>query len=158
MILLSAILLRRGGDEAMVMTILFCELFFFLIFGGVMIASHWKVLEKAGQEGWKCLIPFYGTYVMVTEVAGKDTNHFILHLIPIVNIYATVVTYMAIAKSFGKDDGFGIGMFFLGIIFWPMLAFGKNNLYIGPGGVPKQPTVDNSITPNWQSPNNPANN
>jgi len=40
-----------------------------------------------------------------------------------------------ISKSFGKDEGFTVGMIFLGIVFWPILAFG-NAQYIGPYGDP----------------------
>jgi hypothetical protein len=37
-------------------------------------------------------------------------------------------------KSFGKSTGFGIGLVFLGFIFFPMLGFGDAT-YIGPNGV-----------------------
>ena len=57
-----------------------------------------------------------------------------LIFIPIVNIYIIFVIMIAIAKSFGKDTGFGIGLVFLGFIFWPILGFG-NATYIGPNGV-----------------------
>jgi mannose/fructose/N-acetylgalactosamine-specific phosphotransferase system component IID len=32
---------------------------FMLIFAVFMIAAMWKIYEKAGQEGWKAIIPFY---------------------------------------------------------------------------------------------------
>jgi ABC-type transport system involved in multi-copper enzyme maturation permease subunit len=38
---------------------------------------------------------------------------------------------ISLAKSFGKSSGFGIGLLLLGVVFFPMLAFG-NNRYIGP--------------------------
>ncbi len=28
-----------------------------------MIVSYWKLFNKAGERGWKCLIPFYNDYV-----------------------------------------------------------------------------------------------
>ena len=31
---------------------------------------------------------------------------------------------IAVAKSFGKGDGFGIGLGLLGFIFYPILGFG----------------------------------
>lgn len=52
----------------------------------------------------------------------------------IANIYIAFVILMALAKSFGKETGFGIGLFFLGFIFFPMLGFGDAK-YIGPNGV-----------------------
>jgi hypothetical protein len=38
---------------------------------------------------------------------------------------------IALAKSFGKGAGYGIGCVFLGFIFIPMLGFGSAK-YIGP--------------------------
>ena len=35
-----------------------------------------------------------------------------------------------IAKNFGKDSGFTVGLIFLGIVFWPILGFGDAQ-YIG---------------------------
>lgn len=146
----------RSSDE-MFMTILICEMLIIIPVAVFMIVCMWKIFEKAGQEGWKAIIPIYGTYIMVTKIAGKDDNHFVLHLIPIINIYATIVTYMAVAKSFGKDDGFGIGLFLLGIVFWPWLAFSKEINYVGPGGVAKVQDSTNSLTTDWQNPDKPSN-
>jgi len=36
-----------------------------------------------------------------------------------------------LAKSFGQSAGFGIGLIFLGFIFFPMLGFGSAR-YLGP--------------------------
>ena len=40
-----------------------------------------------------------------------------------------------ISKSFGKDEGFTVGLILLGIVFWPILGFGDAR-YIGPYGDP----------------------
>ena len=55
--------------------------------------------------------------------------------IPIVNIVYLIWMYNMISKSFGKDEGFTVGMLFLGIVFWPILAFGSAQ-YLGPYGDP----------------------
>lgn len=39
-----------------------------------------------------------------------------------------------LSKSFVKDVGFTLGLFFLGFIFFPILGFGSAK-YIGPGGI-----------------------
>jgi hypothetical protein len=36
----------------------------------------------------------------------------------------TIVVSIDVAKGFGKGTGFGIGLFFLGFIFYPVLSFG----------------------------------
>lgn len=144
-------------DPKLFFIILICEMIVIIPIMVFMIICMWKIFTKAGQEGWKCLVPFYGTYVLTCEIAGKDTTTFVLRLIPIINIYAAIVTYMALAKSFGKDDGFGFGLFFLGIVFFPWLAFSKTIKYIGPGGINQPKDSDNSLTTNWQNPDKPSN-
>ena len=29
------------------------------------VAGYWKLFQKAGEKGWKSLIPFYSSYVML---------------------------------------------------------------------------------------------
>jgi hypothetical protein len=43
--------------------------------------------------------------------------------IPIANLVVAIITMIAIAQNFGKGTGFGIGLVFLGFIFFPILAF-----------------------------------
>ena len=89
-----------------------------------MIASQWKVFAKAGQPGWACLIPIYNIYVMI-QIAKKPVWWLaIILLVPLVNIIFLIMLLHEISKAFGKDAGFTVGLLFLGIIFWPILAFG----------------------------------
>ena len=39
----------------------------------VYIVGMWKLFVKAGEAGWKCLIPFYGTYVL-GKIATKKMS------------------------------------------------------------------------------------
>ncbi|HEY0513616.1 MAG TPA: DUF5684 domain-containing protein, partial [Thermoanaerobaculia bacterium] len=59
-----------------------------------------------------------------TLIAGRDILWFILSLIPFVNIVAAVLISLDVARKFGKDTLFGIGLAFLGFIFYPILGFG----------------------------------
>ena len=95
---------------------------FYLAIIVLMIVSVWKVFEKAGQPGWAALVPIYNLYIMVV-IAKKEAWWIVLFLIPIVNWVAAIIINIEIAKKFGKDTGFGIGMALLGIVFWPLLAF-----------------------------------
>ncbi|MBD3638875.1 MAG: signal peptidase I [Crocinitomicaceae bacterium] len=88
----------------------------------LMVISGWKVFEKAGQPGWAILVPFYNLYIL-TVIAKKEAWWMILFFIPIVSIVAAIIINIEIAKNFGKDAGFGVGMALLGFIFWPLLAF-----------------------------------
>jgi hypothetical protein len=89
-----------------------------------MIAAMWKVFEKAGQPGWGVLIPIYNIYLLLV-IAGKPGWWIILFLIPLVNFVIAIIVYIDLAKNFGKDALFGLGLAFLGIIFWPILGFGN---------------------------------
>lgn len=97
-----------------------------------MIAALWKVFEKAGEEGWKAIIPFYNCYVLL-KIVGKPGWWLILFLIPIVNYVFIIWTYNMLSKSFGKEEGFTIGLVLLGIVFFPILGFGDAK-YLGPYG------------------------
>ena len=104
---------------------------FYIAFIIFIIASEWKTFEKAGQPCWASIIPVYNIYIM-SKIGG--VKNWWLIFIPIVNIYIIFVIMIAIAKSFGKDTGFGIGLVLLGFIFFPILGFGDAT-YIGPNGV-----------------------
>jgi hypothetical protein len=101
-----------------------CGLILPLAFVVVIIASLWKVFEKAGQPGWAAIIPIYNVYILTCEIAKKEIVWFILFLVPFVNIVASVLVSIEVAKKFGKSELFGVGLAFLGFIFYPMLAFG----------------------------------
>ena len=89
-----------------------------------ILAGIWKVFTKAGQPGWGVLVPIYNFYLM-TKIAQRPAWWLILMFIPVVNIIAAVVLSMDIAKHFGKGAGFGVGLAFLGFIFYPILGFGS---------------------------------
>ena len=89
-----------------------------------MIVVQWKVFEKAGKPGWGCIIPIYNIILMM-EIAGRPGWWFLLMLIPGVNIVVDIIVIFDISKAFGKGTGFGFGLLFLPIIFFPILAFGS---------------------------------
>jgi hypothetical protein len=98
----------------------------------VIVASVWKVFTKAGQPGWAAIVPIYNIIVLL-NIVGKPLWWIILFMIPLANIYAAFTVSVGLAKSFGKSTGFGLGLLFLGIIFFPMLGFGSAR-YLGPVG------------------------
>lgn len=90
----------------------------------VVLAGMWKTFEKAGQPGWGVLVPIYNIYLM-TKIAGRPGWWLVLLIIPLVNFVIAVILSVDIAKKFGKDVGFGVGLAFLGFIFYPILGFGE---------------------------------
>ena len=91
----------------------------------LMIISLWKIFKKAGKPGWASIIPIYNIYIMC-EIAEKEWWYVLLSCVPFANIYAMIVLYNGMAKRFGKSGGFVAGMILLPVIFFPMLAFGKD--------------------------------
>jgi len=116
-----------------------------------MIASMWKVFVKAGQPGWGCLIPIYNTYLM-TQIGGLEIIWFIFTFIPILNIVAAFKISFAIAENFGKSTGFGLGLVFLGFIFFPILAFGSAQYRGRMVAVPPAPPAEPSAVPPSETP------
>ena len=95
----------------------------------VVIAGAWKAFEKAGRPGWGVLIPIYNAYLMI-KIAGRPGWWLLLLLIPFLNIVFIIIVMIDIAKNFGRGALFGLGLAFLGFIFWPILGFGDAR-YIG---------------------------
>lgn len=101
-----------------------------LLIGLVVLAGVWKTFEKAGKPGWAAIIPIYNI-IVILEIAGKPLWWIILFLIPCVNIIVSLLVFIALAKSFGKSEVFGIGLWLFGFICFPILGFGDAK-YIGP--------------------------
>ena len=90
---------------------------------GFYAVTFWKIFEKAGEPSWTIFIPFYNLYKFV-KIADKPGYWAFLYCIPVVNIIISLLTNISIAQKFGKSEAFGIGLTFLDIIFYPILAFG----------------------------------
>ena len=93
------------------------------------IVAMWKIFEKAGKPGWAAIIPFYNIYVLF-EITWGNGWKFLFLLIPIANIVFAIITMVKLAKAFGKSGGFAVGLIFLSIIFYCILAFDKSE-YLG---------------------------
>lgn len=104
-------------------------LVFILAIAIFMIACMWKIYEKAGQPGWAAIVPIYNIIILL-KIVGKPWWWLLLMLIPIVNYIFLIWTVNLLSKSFGKSEGFTVGLILLGIVFYPILAFGPAQ-YIG---------------------------
>ncbi len=94
------------------------------------IIAGWKIFEKAEEEGWKILIPFYNTYTLF-RIAGRNGWGFLLMLIPIVNLFVALMIAIDLAKHYGKSTMFGvIALFLFQPIGMLILGFGDSK-YVG---------------------------
>lgn len=113
-----------------------------------MVICNWKLLEKAGEPGWKSLIPFYNVYTIADISLTKPTStvlfvifcvSYIFLCIPYIgpiflSMFLGVVEAIfnfALAKSFGCDVGMCIVSIFFSPIVRAILAFSKNVQYTG---------------------------
>ena len=103
----------------------------------LVIAGLWKIFVKAGKPGWAAIVPIYNIYTLI-EIVGRPTwwlALLLLAFVPVIGSLAVLavmfILYWDLAKSFGKDIGFAIGLTLLSPVFIPMLGFGSAQ-YIGP--------------------------
>ena len=88
----------------------------------VVLAAFWKIFEKAGEAGWKSLIPIYNLYLLCM-IAGKPGWWFILFMVPFIGVIINLLVCLGLANRFGKGGLYGVGLFLLGPIFYLHLAF-----------------------------------
>lgn len=96
----------------------------------VLLAAFWQIFEKAGQAGWKSLIPVYNILVFL-QIIDKPWWWILLFLLPPINLIFGIWAINLLAKRFGQSAWFTFGLLFLPYLFLPVLAFGKAQ-YINP--------------------------
>jgi Family of unknown function (DUF5684) len=101
-----------------------------IVFYAIAVIPFWVIFTKAGQQGWQALIPIYSTYILL-KIVGRPGWWLLLFLIPLVGFVILVIIYNDLSKSFGHGVGFTLGLIFLNLIFFYILAFGSST-YRGP--------------------------
>jgi len=99
--------------------------FIYFVFIAAVIVGWWVIFTKAGEAGWKSIIPIYNVIVLL-KIVGREWWWVLLMLIPVVNLIVWIIVALDLAKSFGRGTGFGIGLAFLSPIFSLILAFGSD--------------------------------
>ncbi len=126
---MPGVLLASGGGDAAIFVLIIVAIAYVVI----EIAGMWKVFVKAGQAGWKVLIPFYDIYIFL-KIIGRPGWWLILWFlfwIPFVALIVAIIISIDLSKSFNKGSGFAVGLIFLSFIFVPILGFGQAR-YAGP--------------------------
>ena len=107
-----------------------------LAFYVLIIVAQWKIFTKAGQEGWKALIPIYNVVVLY-KIIGLSPWLLLLYLLSVVpvvgwiiSIALSIVSTVKLAKAFNQSTAFIFGLLFLSPIFQMILGFGKAE-YVG---------------------------
>ena len=116
-----------------------------LIVWVLLIIALWKIFTKAGEQGWKSLIPIYNVYVYCKILGivkwfwialGVGLGSSILSAVPVLGAILAFANFVVMiifavfmarngAKAFGKSTGFAVGLFFLPNIFLLILGLGS---------------------------------
>ena len=98
---------------------------FLLAIAAFSIVCYWKIYTKAGEPGWACLVPIYN-FIIFLKIVNKPWWWLFLMIIPIVNLVLIIILLNRLSKSFGKGAGFTVGLLFVHVIFFAILAFDKS--------------------------------
>ena len=105
----------------------------------LLVIAQWKIFTKAGEAGWKSIIPFYNIAILykISNMSPWLVLVYIGTIIPILNIFAGIAIYVFtlyqkinLAKGFNKETGFTVGMIVLPTIYSLILGLGDSK-YIG---------------------------
>ena len=95
-------------------------------------AGLWGIFTKAGEAGWKILVPFYNLYIWL-KIVRKPLWWYIFLLIPFINVFVILLLVVEILKCFKKysllEQAAGVLFPF---IYLPYLAFSKEEKYHDP--------------------------
>ena len=149
--------------------------FLFVLFIAWLVFYYigmWKFYKKAGQEGWKCLIPFYNSYVMTVDMAGLKWYWFaitlggiILGSIPfigflflIVSVFAYVNIYYNLSKRLNKSTDWIVLTTLFGFVTLPLLGYMNNTTWNQAAPVDSDGLLTTMLNKNNNNSNNNNNN
>lgn len=119
----------------------------------LVVIAKWKIFKKAGEKGWKSIIPLYSDYItfklfwdvkyfwimigvsflygIVSGLVGnsEDPGLFFALFSFAVGVYLTVLNIQLLhrlSRSFGHGAGFTVGLIFLNNIFLLILGFNSD--------------------------------
>ena len=128
-------------------------LIFALVWWILQIIANWNIFTKAGEAGWKSIIPIYGDYVsykiawqtsyfwlsfilgiVASYVSSANLNEsiFLTVIATLLRIVIAVINIMycvKLSRAFGHGIGFAIGLILLQPIFLLILGFGSDQYY-----------------------------
>ncbi len=102
--------------------------FFSIFWFAAILLFNYMVFQKMDLVAWKGLVPGYNLYTLCEEFDGNGWRVF-LFLIPVYNVILWIKMGMKWARSFGKSNGFGVGIALLTPVFLAILALDEKACY-----------------------------
>ena len=119
----------------------------------IAIVTRWKIFTKAGEAGWKSIIPFLSGHInykicwkplfywisfvlgfvgsLLVQFYPDNTALLVVSLILLIaGAIVGIIQCVKLSKAFGHGGGYAVGLIFLAPIFMLILAFGKSQ-YVG---------------------------
>ena len=124
----------------------------------LLVIAQWRIFNKAGEKGWKSIIPVYNAYIyckiigvsfwkwlgalvlagLFVSIGDSSKIQWLASLAGVVQGGLTLAFFIILARNagraFGKGTGFKIGLFFLPTIFKLILGLGASEYK----GVPEE--------------------
>lgn len=116
-------------------------MFVVVVIAVLQIIGMWKVFTKAGEKGWKSIIPFYNIAMLykISDMSPYLVFIYIGLFIPILNIFASIALAIInlyqkinLMKAFKASTGLTVAMLMVPFITYLILGFGKSE-YVGFG-------------------------
>lgn len=103
----------------------------FIIGAAGFHAGLFGMFKKAGIDGWKALVPFYNTWLMVSKMELRS-HWFFFQLIPIAGQFVTIWICIRFVEHFGRFSLLHhAATVLVPFIYFPYLGFSKNERYAG---------------------------
>lgn len=117
----------------------------------IQAIAYWKIFTKAGEAGWKSLIPFYSSYIQYKltwnttifwiAFVGTIIGMFLFNMDNMLSLLGGIIAFAAyiisiiswhkLSRAFGHGIGYTLGLLFLNPIFILILGF-SGDQYQGP--------------------------
>ncbi len=105
----------------------------------------YRLFEKAGEAGWKAMVPIYN-WVVWLRLIGKPAWWVVLILLPVVGVLLLVSMVIDLARAYGKHDlKHHAAALLLPFYFFPKIGFDAKGQYQGPPLDPKKQPKKSSL-------------
>lgn len=101
---------------------------FTVLWLGASLLFSYMVFQKMDLTPWKGAVPGYNLYTLCELFDGNGWRVF-MFLIPVYGLILWIKLSMKWARSFGKTNGFGVGIALLTPVFLGMLALDEKTCY-----------------------------